>query len=222
MSVFEGCHRGQRCFLIGSGPSISKMDLTWLRREITICVNQSYKALDFDPSYICIGDRKLWPWIKDVYAQMSSTIICGSGWDGSVGQGYTGGNLGVVVPLDKTRLVKDGHFRHDLERIYPAFNVVPEVALPFVLHTGCAECYLIGCDCTQEGYFYPDAESARPHAKQRVLPRAMASYPVIRDYAEEHGLTRIFNAGVGGRLDVFPRVDFESLKPEKSTTEVSP
>ena len=86
-------HKNQRVFIIGSGPSIKGMDLTPLKDEITICVNESYKALDFDPTYICIGDRKLYPLIKDTLAEKKSRIICSSGMDGSVGQEYNGDNL---------------------------------------------------------------------------------------------------------------------------------
>ena len=46
MTKFSGRHAGERCFVVGSGPSIARMDLSWLKDEITICVNQSYKALD--------------------------------------------------------------------------------------------------------------------------------------------------------------------------------
>ncbi len=209
----ENRHKNQRCFVIGSGPSIKKMDLDWLRDEITICVNQSYKALDFDPTYICIGDRELWPKIKDEYASKKSTIICSTGLNGKVCSDYHGDNLGLVVPLDKTKDVEGGHFRHDLKFVVKAYNVIPEIVLPFVFHAGFAKCYLIGCDCTNDGYFYPKAESARPDWPQQVLPSVIPAYKIIWNYAAAHGLTRIYNAGYGGRLDVFERVYFDALRP---------
>jgi len=213
MNKFAGRHAGDRCFVIGSGPSIARMDLAWLRDEITVCVNQSFKALDFEPTYICIGDRELWPRIKDVYAKMSSTVICSTGTNGTVGSDYAGDNLGLVVPMDKTHPVHAGHFRHDLVLVHTGYNVVPEIVLPFVLHCGFAECCLIGCDCTDDGYFYPQAESARPDWPQKVMPQTMGAYPVIRRYAEQHGLTRIVNGTYGGRLEAFDRVLFDSLRP---------
>lgn len=205
-------HTRQRCFVIGSGPSIKKMDLGWLRNEITICVNQSYKALDFDPTYICIGDRELWPRVKDEYAKKSSTIICSTGLNGTVGSDYAGDNLALVVPLDKTKDVPGGHFRHDMKAVVKAYNVIPEIVLPFVFHAGFAECYLIGCDCTNDGYFYPKADSARPDWPQSVLPAVIPSYTVIEAYARKNGLTRVYNAGYGGRLEVFERTSFEALR----------
>ena len=213
MTKFSGRHAGERCFVVGSGPSIARMDLSWLKDEITICVNQSYKALDFDPTYVCIGDRELWPRIKHVYARMRSTIICSTGTKGTVGTDYAGKNLGLVVPLDMARRVPQGHFRHDLKSVCVAYNVVPEIVLPFVLHAGFFECFLVGCDCTDEGYFYPEDESARPDWPQRVMPETMDAYPVIRRYTDDRGLTRIINATYGGRLEAFPRVLFDSLRP---------
>lgn len=62
-------HKGQRCFVVASGPSLRGMDLSWLKDEITIAVNQSYLALDFPPTYLAIGDRSLWPMADVVQAR---------------------------------------------------------------------------------------------------------------------------------------------------------
>jgi SAM-dependent methyltransferase len=210
---FRNLHMGRRAFLIASGPSVARMDLAWLADEITICVNQSHKALGFDPTYICIGDRELWPRVKAEYARKRSTIICSGGTTGAVGKDYAGTNLGLVVPMNRRRRVDQGDFSIDMLEVCCAFNVVPEIALPFALHCGFSELYLIGCDCTDDGYFYPRGESARPEWPQQVLPEAMRAYEVIARYAEEQRYTRIFNAGYGGRLEAFERVNFDALRP---------
>ncbi len=36
---FKGSHKGERCFILASGPSIAKQDLTGLQKEITIAVS---------------------------------------------------------------------------------------------------------------------------------------------------------------------------------------
>jgi hypothetical protein len=41
MPSFAGRHRGQRCFVVGSGPSIGRMSLDWLRDEIPVWPNES-------------------------------------------------------------------------------------------------------------------------------------------------------------------------------------
>ncbi len=213
--AYKGRHVGQRCFVIGSGPSIADMDLAWLKDEVTICVNQSFKALEFDPTYLCIGDRELWPNIRDRYAQMSSRVICTTGLNGTVGSDYPGDNLDLVIPLDKTNDVTKGAFRWDLECVCKAYNVIGETVLPFVLFCGFQEVFLIGCDCTDDGYFYPDNESARTDFTQKVYPQAIQAYAQIQRIVQEtfHVKTSIHNAGYGGKLEVFPRCSFDSLRP---------
>ncbi|MFA5754517.1 MAG: hypothetical protein WC905_04155 [Patescibacteria group bacterium] len=203
-----GKHRGQRAFIIASGPSIAGMDLDWLRGEVTICVNESYKAIPFDPTYICIGDKALWPLVKGTYAKKSSGIVCSSGLDGKVGTEYHGENMVCQFPLIKTKTVVQHGFSWDLDvGVHKSFNVITETAIPFCCWAGFSEVYLIGCDCTNNGYFYK--ESSRGVEHQVVSDSAMDAYAFI---AKEQLPTKIYNAGVGGNLECFPRKDFATLK----------
>jgi hypothetical protein len=42
MRTYKNKHRGQRCFIIGNGPSLKKMDLSPLRNEFTFGMNRIY------------------------------------------------------------------------------------------------------------------------------------------------------------------------------------
>jgi len=210
---YKDKYKRKRCFIIGSGPSLNEQDLSWLDGEITICVNQSYRALKFDPNFICCGDRNLWPKIKDIYAGMDSEIVCGGGTQGNVGQDYYGDNLIGIVPMDKGHKVKDGHFRIDMEAVNMAYNIVPEVAIPFALFCGFSAIYLIGCDCTENGYFFPRETSLT--AEQSIYKETMLSYDVIAKWLVENSKSRIYNATAGGLLESFPRIEYASLKPAK-------
>ena len=199
-------HKGQRCFVIASGPSIKKMDLAWLKDEITICVNESYQAIPFDPTYICIGDKKLWPLIKDKYVNKKSLIICGSGLNGLVGRDYEGENLKAVYKLDVTKQVPRDGFNWDLRKpLRIAWNVIPEVVIPFVCWAGFKECFLLGCDCTNAGYFYQHSVTNT----QKFDDRAMLSNIEI---SKQVLPTIIYNATIGGNLNCYPRVDFDRIK----------
>ena len=208
IAIPKNYHAGQRCFVIASGPSIKQTDLFALQTGVTICVNQSYEALDYDPDYICIGDRVLWPNIKDRYVSMSSRIVAGTGTKGTCGSDYAGDNMVALLTLDMTRTIRKHGLPRDLENepLVKGYNVVPEVVLPFVVWAGFAECYLVGCDCTDNGYFYD--KPLRDVSQQKVLPEAMLAYRYIAGLDLS---TRIFNATVGGQLEAFPRVDIRSL-----------
>jgi hypothetical protein len=205
-------HKGDRCFLVASGPSIKEMELDWLRDEITICVNESYKAFGFDPTYVCTADKNLWRSIKGQYAEMLSKVICSTSTRGNVGEDYSGSNLFARVPLDVDREIWRDGFTYDLEQSVPkGYNVVAEIALPFVCWCGFSECYLIGCDCTGNGYFYDKSiRNQKIKSFQRFVPLMMRSYETI---AATEGLpTKIINATVGGNLDCFPRCSWPPPK----------
>ena len=54
LARFEDLHRGQRCFIIGNGPSLKQMDLSPLQNEITFGMNRIYlmfPELGFQTTY---------------------------------------------------------------------------------------------------------------------------------------------------------------------------
>jgi len=59
----KGIHQGQRCFILGTSPSIGQQDLSGLADEHTIAVNFFHKhpdAAQVKPEYWVIQDKKLW------------------------------------------------------------------------------------------------------------------------------------------------------------------
>jgi len=54
LAQYKDKHRGQRCVIIGNGPSLNKMDLSFLKNEITFGMNRIYLLFDkwdFTPTY---------------------------------------------------------------------------------------------------------------------------------------------------------------------------
>lgn len=205
--VPKGYHQGERCFIIASGPSAKNMDFSWLKNEITICVNQSYKLLDFEPTYICISDENLWSLIKDTYAKMNSKIIACFGEPQRFIDDYKGMNLRIMFK----NLGRDPHpnkkYTFDLtEGVYSSKNVVPTVAIPFAHWCEFKSVYLVGCDCTNNGYAY---EGGHRQDKQYFDDYTMEYYKLISEFDSK---TCIYNATCGGNLNYFHRVDFDALK----------
>lgn len=199
----KGIWKGKRCFIIASGPSLNKEDLFPLKKEVTIGVNESFKALPFEPTYLCIGDRFLWPQIKDIYAIMTnSKVFCGGGMDGSVGTAYAGSNLIGIIPLNRRESIIDHGINFDLESgpLRIGYGVVPEVAIPFACYCGFSELYLLGCDCSQNGYAFSDP--VRGVETQRVLEKSLPSYEKI---SKQKLPTKIINISQGSLLDCFPK-----------------
>lgn len=56
---FKNIHKGERAFIIGNGPSLNNMDLSYLNNEITFASNSFFlmlKEIDFVPSYYNVED----------------------------------------------------------------------------------------------------------------------------------------------------------------------
>ena len=54
LAALKDIHRGQRCFIIGNGPSLKKTDLSHLKSEFTFGMNRFYllfEELGFDTTY---------------------------------------------------------------------------------------------------------------------------------------------------------------------------
>ena len=57
---FRNCHKGQRCFVIGNGPSLNEQELTPLANEITFVSNYFHHhpiiSESWQPKYYCLTD----------------------------------------------------------------------------------------------------------------------------------------------------------------------
>ena len=51
MISFKNIHAGERCFLVGNGPSINKTDLSLLKNENTFGFSRVYFHETFSPKY---------------------------------------------------------------------------------------------------------------------------------------------------------------------------
>ena len=208
INIGKDAHQGQRCFIIASGPSVEGMDLSWLKNEITICVNQSYQLLKgFEPTYICISDENLWPHMREIYSKMNTKVIASFADTQKFIDDYPGDNIEVMFKnLLWDRSPKKTYHFNLPEGLYTSKNVVPAVAIPFAQWAGFKEVYLVGCNCNNKGYAY---EGGFRQKDQLFIDYAMQYYKLI---SELKCKTTIYNATIGGNLMYFPRVNFEDIR----------
>lgn len=60
--VKDGAWKGRRCFIIGGGPSVDKLDLSLLQGELVIGINRAYEKIT--PSILYGVDPQLWGWAE--------------------------------------------------------------------------------------------------------------------------------------------------------------
>ena len=105
--------------------------------------------------------------------------------------------------------------------VYINFTVIIDLCLQLALYMGFSEVYLLGCDCdvfdkqtdSEDSHFhssYPDRRFPIQRDTTKWFDNVVKSYATAKEVFERHG-RKIYNAGVGGKLEVFERVNYDEL-----------
>jgi hypothetical protein len=218
LGSFKDRHKGERCFLIGNGPSLSKLDLAKLEGEIAFTVNRGYLAatrgLPETPYYLITDPLTYSPYAEEVrHARVGTRFYRADVCDLPEYRDAADREPVVRVPFHRTPTMDEGHFAEDATTgVFRGFTVLLDAAqLAFMM--GCSEVYVIGCDLD---YHQGDTHvyGTGPIEQQRLtvmpIPKVLKAMAVAAERFANHG--RVFaNAGVGGRLETIPRVDYATL-----------
>ena len=130
--------------------------------------------------------------------------------------------------FDKPKFVIDeiGTQNYDLNRCMDdGYTVLLTFCVPLCVHFGITDIYLLGCDCDYgltaptdpKAYFYRPEQHTSATTSFDSLVRIWTpggpifqTYEIVAREAEQRG-TRMWNATRGGRLELLPRVEYESL-----------
>lgn len=233
--VFRDRHAGQRCFVIGNGPSINDQDLAPLEAEITLVTNAFFKHPFLDrlsPNYYVLtdpiyfdGSEASRACLIELNARVSSTTYFIPDSASEVINQY------ALLPADRAYYVGlAGNLAHnlawspDLTDVLPGVRTVVQLAIIAALYMGCNPIYLLGMDhdwlshTSEHKTFYGGRsmanEGARTDWKYKDLMEAVLimwrGYESIQAVAKSRS-AQIVNATRGGFLDVFERQDYEAV-----------
>jgi hypothetical protein len=219
---FLGRHAGQRCFILGNGPSLARTDLGRLRGEVTFGLNRAYllfPRLGFETTYLVAVNSLV---IRQCLTELRA-LTCPHFVPWGMRRLFEG-DAGAFF-LDTAFTAANGFAADITGRVFQGYTVT-YVALQLAFYMGFREAVLIGVDhsfvtqgtpnaaVTSEG---DDPNHFSPHYFGRgfrwQLPDLAGSeraYRLARRAFEAEG-RRVVDATLGGKLDVFPRVDYDSL-----------
>jgi hypothetical protein len=221
LAALKDKHRGERCFVIGNGPSLRQTDMTRLRGEYTIGVNRIYlmfPELGFKTSYyVSINYLVGQQCASDIQSLDVPRFIA---WRSHK---WLRPDPGLYLLYTTYTGPK---FADDLRgRVYEGATVT-YVALQTAFYLGFKEVILIGVDhsfvtqgkpnttVTSQGddpnHFSPGYFGAGFRWQLPDLETSERSYAMARSAYEAAG-RRILDATVGGRLTVFPKIDYNRL-----------
>lgn len=214
---FKDIHKGKRCFVICTGPSLTVEDVDKLRDEYTFGMNSIVKLFDkteWRPTYYIISDALAYDTLRgnQFFKSLKNKFVSS---DIAKAEKIDGSDIAYYV--DGYDCFKHGHAtkfsNNAYVKVFSGYTVTYE-ALQLAAYMGFKEIYLLGCDSDYSGqkkhfdeYFDKDSKLNSVDFKTNHL---LESYKTAQAYCRTHDL-KIYNATRGGKLEVFPRVDFDSL-----------
>lgn len=223
-------HARRRCFIIGNGPSILQQDLTRLHDEIVFVTNDfalHEQHDEINPTYHCVSDRWFFAggqvnrdWYEVIQKKTNSIKFFPFFQMPAIKRDkFFEGHEVFYLRYGGVPIWEVESMSLDITKnVYTGYTVIIDFCLPLAFYMGFSEIYLLGCDMDyklddmsdfSKAYFY----DVRKAPRERTIPPytdMMRSYAVVKEIFERHG-RRICNAGVGGKLELFERVRFESI-----------
>ncbi|MDY6986512.1 MAG: glycosyltransferase [Thermodesulfobacteriota bacterium] len=248
LALFSNKYAGKRAFIIGNGPSLKRTDLTKLKDEITFGVNSIFYLFDemgFKPTFYVVEDTLV---AEDRAAEINELT----------GMVKIFGNylnycledkddvLWANVIFDYSGYRGFPHFSRDASECLWVGGTVSYLCMQLAYFMGFQEVYLIGFDHSYtipddakvEGtiitsasddpnHFHPGYFGKGKRWHDPRVDRMELAYRKAKQAFEADGRA-IYNATSGGKLEVFPRVPYDSLfhtafkkAPQKDTTSIT-
>ena len=227
-------HAGERAIIIGNGPSLRETNLSLLADEVTFGVNGIFYAreeMGFDPTYYVVEDTSV---MRENLSAIHRQSARQKFFPSMYRDLYDGGdalffNLNRGFYERRSPNVGVPRFSVDAaQRVY-AGQSVTYVNLQLAFHMGFTSVVLIGVDfdyvipddaerngelLTSRGpdpnHFHPNYFGAGKTWKDPRLDRVAQNYELARAMFEAAG-REIVNATVGGKLEIFRRVELEAM-----------
>ncbi len=227
----KGKYKGERVFIIGNAPSLNRMPLYLLKNEFTMAFNRfnlMFERLDWKPSFYTVTDDLV---VKDMYKEINTEILPNVQLaffpdlhPSNVSfKSYIANSVNVYWLNTDT-----SEFRADLPKCGINKTVV-NAGMQIAAYMGFSEIYLIGVDMSFEDQKVKKINSrnweAEEHDPNHFDPRYFDKgrkyhNPTVYEMIERFEISKkffnslgvnVYNAGIGGKLEVFPRREFISL-----------
>jgi hypothetical protein len=226
LRAWKDVHRGKRAFIIGNGPSLRNTDLTRLRDEITFGLNRIYllfPELGFSTTYlVSINDLVIEQCAQELAALSLPRFFA---WRSR--RHFWPLNLSLEqLPTFLYTSYTGPRFSRDVSgRVWEGATVT-NVALQLAFHMGFEQVILIGVDhsFTSKGeanktvvsdgddpnHFSPHYFGKGFRWQLPDLETSEIGYAMARKAYEQAG-RQVLDATIGGKLTIFPKVDYDRL-----------
>ena len=231
LANYAGKHQGERCFVVGNGPSLNRIDMTKLSHEVTFGSNRCYLGFPewgYAFSYWAAEDREVAGWQAEEWKRLRHV------------DKFLPQDMVYHLSSDDQKVCAIPYQRISFDRHQPLFSIYPEVLfhggtvtyllLQLAVIMGCSPIYLIGVDFHFEtqgtrvaenrsiwrqhgpdiNHFRSDYIAQGRYLHPPYLDKQQLAFQSAHHAAKAYGF-RILNATPGTRLEVFPKVTFDEL-----------
>ncbi len=232
---FYNKYKGKRCFIIGNGPSLNKNDLSLLKDEYVFAVNSFFYKTEetgFRPTFFVVEDNMVMRENLDrIIAYEAPYKFFPTDYRTLHPEGdnvfFFRMNQGFYMQSSPNYCVP--RFSTDASKVVYCGQTVTYVNMQLAYFMGFTEVYLIGMDFNyiipaehkrsgnhilsttdDPNHFHKDYFGKGKTWKDPKLDRVAANYRQAKNSFEAVG-RKIYNATVGGQLEIFDRVDYDAL-----------
>ncbi len=218
LQQFKDKHKGEDCFIIGNGPSLNKMDMAPLAHCHTFGQNKiflMFEKTDLNLSYLVSVNQLVIEQSKEQFEQMRCPVF--------VSNKAADGVVAEKPHIFRLHTENVWSFYDDVSQPIHQGNTVTFVSLQLAYYMGFRRVFLVGVDHSfkqqgqshevqvyqgnDENHFHPDYFKGQQWQLADVYGSEV-SYHLANYFFLKDG-RQIFDATVGGKLEVFPKIAYE-------------
>lgn len=230
-SVYKDKHKGERCFILGTGPSLKQVDVAFLKNEIVFGVNYLYKGDIINKikiQYYCLYDEIFHgnniSDTKEIFSKLPNTIFFLR--TKSYKNLLKNDLINDRIYFQACNLYQHGDLiRVDMTKNMTApYNVILG-CIQTAMYMGFKEIYLLGCDfnsfASMKVEHYYDEDNKDVPSRHMSLGYEMKFYSLVayhhyalNKYAFNNGI-KIYNITQNSLLDAYERKEYQDLFKRK-------
>ena len=226
LAALKDKYRGERCFIIGNGPSLRNTDVSKLKNEYTFGMNRIYLAFEewgFETSFLAsVNDLVIEQCVDDFLALDMPRFFSWRSHKYFKSANVQPSNLPTFLytTYDGIKFADDARYR-----IWEGATVT-NICLQLAYHMGFETAILVGVDHTftskgdanktvvsdgdDPNHFDPRYFGKGFRWQLPDLDMSEVGYALARANYEQDG-RQILDATIGGKLTIFDKVDYDSL-----------
>lgn len=213
LKQYHNKYQGQKCFIIGNGPSLRMDDLLKIKSCVTIAshgIYFAYDKVDWQPNFYTAQDSLL---INERYNDISKNCTDSQNIFAVVkNREYPSFSArDLCIELNNESFDEMPKFSTDIDDGFYEGMTVTYFNIQLAVYMGFKEIYLLGVDHFYSGnendhFSKDDVCTNKPQTDKSTL-----AYIAARKFADENDI-KIYNATRGGHLEAFERVDFDMIQ----------